>query len=216
MIFARVPERGKVKTRLAREVGDEKALELYEAMLRDLVDSVGASDEQLCVEIVWNGTDELDGATVRRLFPRHELSMQCGRDLGERLLLAFHERVVFHQAAKVVAIGSDDPTLTREIIDKAFLLLESCDWVIGPASDGGYYLIGCRAGSFDIKVFQDIAWGTAQVLPETIARLKAMHQCVALLPTHHDLDVSEDVREYSRRGAHGRTLQVLKEWGWVA
>src|SRR5687768_12377079 len=142
MIFARVPERGKVKTRLALEVGEEKALKLYEAMLRDLVDSVGTSDEQLCVEIVWNGSDELDGATVRRIFPHHELSMQSGRDLGERLLLAFHERVVFHQAAKVVAIGSDDPTLTREIIEKAFLLLESCDWVIGPASDGGYYLIG--------------------------------------------------------------------------
>ena len=215
MIFARVPERGRVKTRLAAELGEEKALELYSAMTRDLVDSIGGSDETMTVEILWTA-EEADGRAVRRLFPDWELSTQAGNDLGERLLLALHERIVFYRAEKVMAIGTDDPTLTRSAVENAFALLDSCDWVIGPAADGGYYLIGCRAGSFDLGLFQNIEWSTSEVLPKTLARLKELNQCVALLPTRHDLDVVDDVRAFSRRGTSGRTLELLRQWGWVA
>lgn len=203
-----------MKTRLAAELGEEKALELYSAMTRDLVESIGRSSETTCVEVLWTA-DEADGPSVRRLFPGYELSTQCGADLGERLLLGFHERIVFYRAEKVIAIGTDDPTLTRSAIENAFALLDSCDWVIGPAADGGYYLIGCRAGSFDLSLFQNIQWGTSEVLPRTLARLKELHECVALLPTRHDLDVVDDVRAFSQTAASGRTLELLREWGWA-
>lgn len=218
LIFARVPERGRVKTRLASDLGEDRALALYQAMLQDLLDAVGRSDEQTAVEIVWTASPNVSGGEVRRIFSGFELSTQCGPTLGERLLLAFHERIVFYRSEKVIAIGTDDPTITREMIDTAFGLLDSCDWVIGPASDGGYYLIGCRSASFHISVFENIDWSTPTVLADTLSKLKGLQETVALLPTRTDLDLVDDVRAFSRTDLRSaaRTREVLRDWGWVA
>jgi rSAM/selenodomain-associated transferase 1 len=217
LIFARVPERGLVKTRLASQLGEERTLALYQAMLQDLVQSIGPSDLQIAVEVVWTATAQASGPSIRHLFPGLELSMQCGSSLGERLLVALDERFVFHQAEKLIAIGSDDPTIDRPLIETAFALLDCCDWVVGPAVDGGYYLIGCRAGSFSIRVFEGIDWGQSSVLERTLETLKDLHETVALLPVRTDLDGVDDVREFSRAGktSAARTLQILRDWGWA-
>lgn len=217
LIFARAPERGRVKTRLATELGEERTLLLYEAMLRDLLESVGVSDHEITVEVAWTGSEQVSGAAVRRLFSGREVSMQSGGALGERLLVAFDERFVFHQTQKLIAIGTDDPTIDRALIETAFGLLDCCDWVVGPATDGGYYLIGCRAGSFSVQVFEGIDWGQDSVLERTLAKLKELHETVALLPTRTDLDLVDDVRQFSRANhtQAARTMQVLREWGWA-
>ena len=194
LVFARVPERGAVKTRLARDVGDDRALAIYEAMLRDLLASIGASTEETEIEVMWAPTPIAGGETLRRAFGDRSLAMQSGQTLGDRLTMAFSERFYFLRTMKIIAIGVDDPTLPRALIDQAFALLDGCEWVVGPAADGGYYLIGCRAASFDVEIFKDVPFGTETVLAMTLDKIRAHGGTVAQLPERRDIDDAEDLK----------------------
>jgi rSAM/selenodomain-associated transferase 1 len=216
LVFARVPEPGKVKTRLAKTIGDEKALAVYEAMLRDVMSSIGASDSDLEIEIFWAPTETANGEMLHRAFGDRALAMQTGATLGERMAMAMSERFFFHRAQTIIAIGVDDPRLTREQIDHAFSLLDSCEWVVGPAVDGGYYLIGCRAAAFDASLFRDIEWGSDSVLKTTVQRIRDREDCLALLPLRYDIDVEDDLRRFASERADGALATLLREWGWAA
>jgi uncharacterized protein len=209
LVFARLPEAGKVKTRLAADLGDERALAVYEAMLRDLLANVGVSDAALDVEVLWAPTEIATGEALRRAFGSHSLAMQTGDTLGDRLGMAFSERFFFQRTQKIVAIGIDEPLLTRELVDHALELLESCDWVLGPAGDGGYYLIGCRAAAFDSAIFAGIKWGGPRVFAQTLAKIRRWQTTVAVLPLRRDIDVIDDLRAYAGGGA---LAELLHEW----
>jgi rSAM/selenodomain-associated transferase 1 len=213
LVFARLPERGRVKTRLAADLGEERALAVYEAMLRDVLRSIGTSSRGTEVEVMWAPTENANGDTLRRVFGDHTLAMQTGETLGDRLAMAFSERFFFHRTMKTIAIGVDDPRLTRELVDHAFALLDSCEWVVGPATDGGYYLIGCRAAAYDTEIFADIAWGTGEVLSKTLERIKSWNSTVATLPPRSDLDVIDDLRRFAAEGGNGDVGALLREWG---
>ena len=193
LVFARVPELGRVKTRLAAALGDERALAIYEAMLRDTLQSIGSSTNETEVEVMWVPTPNANGETLHRAFGDRAIAMQTGETLTERLSMAFSERFFFQRTLKIVAIGVDDPTLSRALIDHAFLLLDSVEWVVGPAADGGYYLIGCRGATFDVDVFTGIDWSTDRVLAQTLDRIASLGATVALLPERRDIDVAEDL-----------------------
>jgi rSAM/selenodomain-associated transferase 1 len=212
LVFARLPELGKVKTRLAQSIGEAKALAVYEAMLRDLLASIGPSSERTEIEILWAPTDAANGDRLARAFDGYPTAMQTGDTLGDRMAMAFSERFFFHRTEKIVAIGVDDPRLSRGNIDQALALLDSCEWVLGPASDGGYYLIGCRAPAFDSVVFADMEWGSSSVLQETLARIAASQQTVAMLPERYDIDVEADLRRYAADGDGGSLAGLLREW----
>jgi uncharacterized protein len=196
LVFARVPELGRVKTRLAATLGDRRALEIYERMLADLLRGIGTSTAQTEIEVVWAPTAIANGETLRRAFGNHTLAMQTGETLGDRLAMAFSERFFFHRTQKIVAIGVDDPLLPRELVDHAFALLDSCEWTLGPATDGGYYLIGCRAAAFDTDIFRDIEWGTPTVLESTLAKIRQWNATVAVLPRRTDIDEEKDLAVY--------------------
>ncbi len=198
LVFARLPEPGNVKTRLAAEIGADRALAIYESMLRDLIASIGPSTPEVEIEFLWPPTPNANGAALRRAFAQHAVAMQTGATLGDRLAMAFSERFFFHRTQKIIAIGVDDPLLPRELIDHAFALLDSCEYVLGPAEDGGYYLLGCRAMSFEPSVFHDVAWGTPSVLQTTIGRIAATGRTMALLPQRFDIDTAEDLERYAR------------------
>ncbi len=195
-MFARLPEMGRVKTRLAASIGDEHALAAYETMLRDLLASIGDVSAETEIEILWAPTESANGAALTRAFGDFPMAMQTGDTLGERLSMAFSERFFFHAAQKIIAIGVDDPSVPRTLIDSAFALLDSCEWVIGPAEDGGYYLIGCRAAAFDPTIFEDVAWGTPSVFAATLGKIRGLHSSVAVLPVRWDVDVAEDWERY--------------------
>lgn len=163
LVFARLPEPG------------------AERALRDLIASIGDSTPDLEIEFLWEPAPNANGALLRRAFAHHAVAMQTGNDRSDRLSMAFSERFFFHRTEKIIAIGVDDPTLPRELIDHAFALLESCEYVVGPAHNGGYYLIGCRAGAFDPEIF-NIERGTSRVLHETLLRIRALERTVAMLP----------------------------------
>ena len=203
LVFARLPELGKVKTRLAATLGNEQTLAVYETMVRELLASIGESTPETEIEIMWAPTASANGEALRHAFGDRALAMQTGATLGDRLAMAFSERFFFHRTQKIVAIGVDDPHLPRAIIDHAFALLDSCEWVIGPATDGGYYLIGCRAAAFDSSIFTDgIEWGSARVLAETLEKIRESGSSVANLPVRSDIDTAEDLEKY--RQAIGR------------
>ena len=210
LVFARLPELGQVKTRLARDLGENRALAVYQAMLRDTLHSIGGPGPDLEIEVMWAPTAAADGLSLRRAFGERPLAMQTGETLGDRLSMAFSERFFFHQTLKIIAIGVDDPLLGRDLLDHAFALLESCEWVIGPATDGGYYLIGCCAGAYNSAIFTDVAWGTDAVLAATLERIREWGSSVAMLPERSDIDVVDDLRSFRGDGAVG---DLLQEWG---
>lgn len=205
-----------MKTRLARAIGEAKALAVYEAMLRDLLASIGGPSERMEIEILWAPSDAANGELLARAFGSYATAMQTGATLGDRIAMAFSERFFFHGTEKAVAIGVDDPRLSRATIDHAFALLDSCEWVLGPATDGGYYLIGCRAGAFDSAVFEGVQWGSSSVLRETLARIATAQQTVAILPERYDIDVEDDLRRFAVDGDGGRLGELLREWGFAA
>jgi rSAM/selenodomain-associated transferase 1 len=206
-----LPELGTVKTRLAAEVGDERALEVYEAMLRDLLGRIGDSTPQMEIEVMWPPTTAANGVSLRRAFGSHALAMQTGATLGDRLSMALSERFFFHRTEMIVVIGSDDPTLSRALIDHAFALLESCEYVVGPATDGGYYLIACRALAYDPSVFRDIEWGTPSVLATTLRRIAELERTVALLPERYDIDTKADLERYAEEAQNGELARLVRE-----
>jgi uncharacterized protein len=193
LVFARLPELGKVKTRLAAAVGDERALTIYRAMLGQVLSSLGTSTPEMEIEVLWAPTEAANGASLREAFGSHSVAMQTGATLGDRLAMAFSERFFFHRTEKILAIGVDDPAITRETIEHAFGILDSCDWVVGPATDGGYYLIGCRAAAYDSSIFTGIEWGTDSVFRITMEKIGARGVTVAALPEHRDIDTAADL-----------------------
>jgi rSAM/selenodomain-associated transferase 1 len=199
LVFARLPERGRVKSRLAESIGDDAALAAYETMLRDLLASIGRPSSETEIEILWAPTENANGDSLANAFGDLPTAMQTGDTLGDRLSMAFSERFFFHATQKIVAIGVDDPSLSRGLIDHALALLDSCEWVLGPAEDGGYYLIGCRAAAFEPSIFQDVAWSTSSVFATTISKIAEWQSNVAVLPVRWDIDVIEDWERYLAR-----------------
>jgi rSAM/selenodomain-associated transferase 1 len=187
LIFVKNPEKGKVKTRLARGVGEERALRIYRALLahtRWVTQAVEARRLLFYSSFI----PEADYWPASR-FEKH---LQAPGDLGERMRAAFVEG--FRRGGPVVIVGSDCPQLTPRIIEEALARLAQHDFAIGPALDGGYYLLGMR--SFRPEVFEEMTWSTPEVFAETIRRIEAMGSTYALLPTLADIDYQEDWERY--------------------
>jgi len=188
LIFIKNPELGKVKTRLAATVGDEKALQIYLALLQH---TRGIAQSLPVQRLLFysNFIEEADAWPAEEF----EKRVQAPGHLGVRMAQAFQQ--AFKDAAdRVVIIGSDCASLTKEVVLAAFDLLHNHDFVVGPALDGGYYLLGMR--SFHPEVFEGIAWSTEEVFPTTIERIKGLGKTYALLPTLSDIDYEEDWEKY--------------------
>ena len=183
IIFIKNPKLGKVKTRLAVTVGDEKALSIYKKLL-DFTQKLAIS---LPCERLLFYSDEIEtNDNWSNIF--FQKNKQHGNDLGERMKNAFQKTLL--TSKKAVIIGSDCAELTKEILENAFDALEKNDFVIGPAEDGGYYLIGMNY--FEPSVFENINWSTEEVLPKTLEKIAHLERKVALLPTLSDTDNEED------------------------
>jgi rSAM/selenodomain-associated transferase 2/rSAM/selenodomain-associated transferase 1 len=192
IVFARLPLPGKVKTRLARDVGDEPAAEFY----------------KICAEHVFRESDKVSGRVERYLFysdpedsremqqwggPRFNYVAQVGSDLGRRLEHAF-STVLEHGAQKAIVLATDVPDISADIIDEAFRGLDSSDAVLGPCPDGGYYLLGMRR--LYKELFTNMPWSTNQVLDKTSDVMRKLGLTVRWLPALADIDTGEDLRRW--------------------
>jgi len=183
LIFTRNPELGKVKTRLAKSVGNETALEIYKFLLhktKEIAIDVNA-DKAVYYSVKIRENDIWDSEN----FQKHQ---QLGEDLGVRMQHAFQNG--FDAAyEKIIIIGSDLYDLKSSDIEQAYELLNSNDVVIGPAKDGGYYLLGLK--TVYPEIFKNKAWGTETVRQETLQDLQ--DKKVHLLHELNDVDVIEDI-----------------------
>jgi rSAM/selenodomain-associated transferase 1 len=189
VLFARTPRRGEVKTRLAALLGDERALHLYRAFLADAC-ALAARASVLGVErLVLAVAGAFDDPEIGRLATAHGLHArpQPDGDLGTRMHALLTGEL--ERAERVCLIGTDSPTLTADQVVAAFGPLADADVVIGPAADGGYWLLGARAP--EPALFDGVPWSSPRVLTETLRRLRGRK--VALLPFHYDVDEAADL-----------------------
>lgn len=207
LLFTKPARAGRVKTRLIGDLTAEQAAQIHAAFLADVLDRLRGGDFE--VRIAWALED--GEAVPEGPWPGIR---QEGRDLGERLYRALSEA----DAETVAALGSDHPTVSLDLIHEAFARVEAGAGVaIGPAEDGGYYLIALRAGAVSPRLFEGIAWSTERVLPATLERCREVGLKVELLPEASDVDTPEDLRRLAARMAEGdlgcpRTRELLGAW----
>ncbi len=185
IIFVKNPLPGKVKTRLAKTVGEHKALEIYLQLLKY---TVHITSDAACDKAVFYS----DFIEENDCWPggKYKKQVQQGIDLGGRMLQAF--TWAFQQRyGQVVIIGSDCPQLSTSIIQESFEQLQAHDVVIGPAADGGYYLLGMKKLLPDL--FSNKTWSSASVLTDTITDLQRLGVSFKQLPTLHDVDEEKDL-----------------------
>ncbi|MGB5378887.1 TIGR04282 family arsenosugar biosynthesis glycosyltransferase [Muriicola sp.] len=183
LIFIRNPELGKCKTRLAAAVGDETALAIYIFLLEHTVTVTQPLD--VTKEVHYSNCIMEDDLWNPKIYHK---KLQLGSDLGERMANAF--TAGFKAGYKrIVIIGSDLYDLSTEDLKNAFSKLESNEIVIGPAKDGGYYLLGMTQN--EPAIFKNKIWGTSTVLKDTLAQLN--NKNMYLLSSKNDVDVLEDI-----------------------
>jgi uncharacterized protein len=183
IIFVRNPVLGKVKTRLAATIGNEKALQVYIHLLQH---TKSITQNLLVAKFVFF-SDEINDNDI---WKGYEKRSQSGNDLGERMENAFEE--LFAAGYKnICIIGSDCYELTTEIIEEAFEKLNSIDVVIGAAKDGGYYLLGMNNATK--KMFSNVEWSTAKVFTQTMQLITQQKLSCFVLTVLNDVDEEKDI-----------------------
>ena len=188
IIFVRNPELGKVKTRLAKEIGDEQTLQVYTELLdhtHNITLDVDADRFVYYADYI-NDNDLWENKNFKK-------KLQEGKTLGNRMMLAFFE--LFQQGySKIIIVGSDCPELTAFIIEDAFDKLDNTEVVIGPSSDGGYYLLGLT--KLIPELFNNKQWSTDTVLADTIKDAVSLKKSCSFLMELYDIDTADDLRRY--------------------
>jgi rSAM/selenodomain-associated transferase 1 len=212
LLFVKYPEKEQVKHRLAVGLTEDIAVELYRNFVLDTLSML----DELSLPFFICFYPPLDQKKFFNwLGTQYQFLPQEGTGLGERMRSCF-ERVFslgFHRA---VLIGSDSPDLPGEYLRDAFTVLQTQEVVLGPAVDGGYYLIGFRNTTFTPSVFEAIHWSTPSVLAETIEKIKKANCTVRLLPSWSDVDTINDLRNLVIRSKNtafksSRTITYLHQ-----
>jgi rSAM/selenodomain-associated transferase 2/rSAM/selenodomain-associated transferase 1 len=212
-IFSRYPEPGQTKTRLMPALGAVGAAELQAAMTRHTLSAARTLQNarpELATRVYYAGGDA--GKMAARFGDDWDYQPQAAGDLGARMAAAFADRFA-DGARRVGAIGIDCPGVTDETLHHAFDALKLHDLVLGPASDGGYYLIGLSRPADDL--FDGVDWGTGAVLQQTLDIAQQLGLSVALLDELHDVDeptdlpVWEAARQLAAKTEHGPTISVI-------
>lgn len=187
IIFVKSPIAGEVKTRLASDIGDEKALKIYWQLL-EITKKIASQFKGS--KMIWsnkNWTDYSDYWPIKSF----QFHLQKGANLGEKMASAFdfHFKEGFN---KLLLIGSDCPEINISVLNEAEQALDHHDVIIGPAVDGGYYLIAMKKVHYEL--FEDMQWSQAQVLENTIQKAKIHFLSTYLLKTLSDIDDLADLK----------------------
>ena len=213
VVFAKLPEKGRVKTRLGETVGNDSAASLYGAWVPPFLESLCELSPELSVEVCLEGPpangsaskdDHLQEARKWLDFPV-EWGLQEGDDLSARLRNAFDRQFDdgWHSA---FAISTDSPHLSHADILENVRLLETHEVVLGPTEDGGYYLVGLNQKPGDL--FDTVRWSTRDTLEDTRSAAEERGRSVALGPRSYDIDTRADLERFLRenRGERWKTV----------
>ncbi len=187
IIMAKVPEAGKVKTRLQPRLTPEQSAEFAECLLRDAIAKVAGKQNQLIIAY-----SPADGRDFFDQFSQHKIiyTPQKGIDLGERMFNGF-DFAFAQKMDSVVMIGTDSPTFPAEFIDQAFEFLDSSDSVLGETEDGGYYLIGLK--TLNGEIFENVEWSSSETFKQTTTNIRKLGLSISFLPKWYDIDEPEDL-----------------------
>lgn len=189
IIFVKNPIAGKVKTRIARTVGDDEALRIYRILLEMAkATALGVDAERL----LCYSDEVIEDDAWSPLFFRKE--KQADGDLGQRMAAAF-ARAFALGAEKALIVGSDCPDLSAAIVRQAYDALDAADVCMGPTLDGGYYLLGMKRPC--VALFEDVAWSTEKVADQTRQKVAAAGLKLAELPLLNDIDEEKDWRQWA-------------------
>ena len=210
LLFIKEPHQGRVKSRIAAVLGEQTARALYQCFVLDELDTIDRTDLRRTIFV---HPPEAVPSVSAWLAGRGRFLPQIGADLGARMEQAF--RAIFAEGApRAVLIGSDLPDLPASLLEEAMTALDRSDAVIGPAQDGGYYLIGFRSERFLAEPFRGITWSAADVLERTREILEAAGRSSHVLPLWRDMDTVEDLRSLLQRKQNSafsasRTMRLL-------
>ncbi len=197
VLFTRYPSPGKCKTRLIPAFGKKGAANILRQLVEYSITTLNTFSSlhaDTTYHIYYNGASASD---MEQWLGRHIFTQQQGKNIGERMADAITREL--QTAEKCVLIGSDCPDISPEILQEAFQALEEYDLILGPAYDGGYYLIGINNSSKATavrKLFRDISWGSDRVLQETRQRADDLNFRVHLLQKLHDIDTPDDLKHF--------------------
>jgi uncharacterized protein len=194
IVFARLPVKGRVKTRLAKELGIDVATSFYKVCAEHTFKEILKFDSTQVVPFLFfseeSEIDEMRNWTKNKF----RYYSQKGHDLGERMSNAFN--TIFDAGYRnVILVGTDAPGISAELITDAFSQLKDYNCVIGPSEDGGYYLMGLKQKLF--YLFNEMEWSTNAVFSRTIERLKQNNHDYTLMQKMIDIDTKEDLKKWS-------------------
>jgi rSAM/selenodomain-associated transferase 1 len=198
IIFAKEPESGRVKTRLAGKMDDNEIIELYKDFVRRTIDIAGKveSDNKF---LAYDSSGE--AGFIKSIKGDLSLFRQEGETLGERMHNAFLYSKKSGNDATII-IGSDSPDMPFEYVEKAFNCLEKSDVVLGPSRDGGYYLVGLKQP--DERIFKDVNWSSDKVFSETLKNIENIGKVASSVDEWYDIDTAQDLEFYNKRKEENR------------
>lgn len=210
ILFLKSFQAGRVKTRLAARLGDRGALNVYAAMVADLLVELNPLLNILVPYFDVPPDPSDHPPSVNSLMSRGLLKVQRGRDLGERMSNAFQE-VFAAGVERAILIGSDIPQIDSELLEDYLAELRTCPMVVGPAVDGGYYLIGFQRRHFDPSLFDDIEWSTEGVLEQTLDKTRSLELDCYIGTKLQDVDTVEDLESVAASDLPAGSLAELLE-----
>jgi rSAM/selenodomain-associated transferase 1 len=212
LFFMKYPEPGEVKTRLAESIGSDKAAQLYRTFILDLLGKLESTRLPFAICFYPERKKKL---LMEWLGEGYEYIPQRGGDLGERMAAAFLEAFAGGHR-RVILMGGDFPDLPQAFLEESLGALNTHDAVIGPAMDGGYYLIGFRKETFIQQAFEGMDWSREGVFRQTLSILKGHRRRVYVLPVWNDIDTIQDLRQFIERSeesgvATSKTMSFLSK-----
>ncbi|PTY02075.1 hypothetical protein DB346_10150 [Verrucomicrobia bacterium LW23] len=190
-LFLKAPRAGTVKTRLARDIGADRALAVYRALVERQAAALPPAWSVVVSFAPHDALEEME-SWLRPRFPQGvRFEPQCDGDLGDRLASAVQREFLQCGATRLFLLGGDCPQITADYLHKAEASLETHDMAVGPAQDGGYVLLGLRSPL--TALFENITWSTPVVLAQTLAVAKHLSLSIATLPTLEDVDNLESL-----------------------
>jgi rSAM/selenodomain-associated transferase 1 len=212
ILFLKSFQAGRVKTRLAARLGDRGALAIYTVMVTDLLAKLETL-RNILVPYIDTLPDPVEPPpSVSSLLSRGLLKVQRGEDLGQRMSYAFQE-VFADGAERAVLIGSDIPRIDGELLEAYLAALRTFPMVIGPAADGGYYLIGFQRERFETSLFRGIEWSTERVFDQTLDKARSCGLTCHVGTELQDVDTFEDLESLISSDLSGGSLaEVLEQY----
>jgi rSAM/selenodomain-associated transferase 1 len=205
ILFLKLPSKGKVKTRLEKDLGPDLVLSLCNAFVNDILRVCASADADTVIAYFPDNDAEKEYKT---LLSEYVSFRQRGVDLGDRMFNAFCD--VYSMGYKrSVLIGSDIPMIRSSVLEDAFRKLDFSDVVIGPSEDGGYYLAANTSKSNSDKYFADMEWSTPDVYEKTGNRIKQAGYSMARLEMLNDIDDLSDLVKFYETNSGDKSLETV-------